>query len=104
MINVCFIAPIDYCAELSLIDKTFCENYFHFILKWFQQPNSFEESYKKMAKIQIMKLLRAPLEIREFAFKFVPEFQRDLKFFRLDWIKLKPYDTKKKKKRMDSVL
>ena len=22
---VCFIAPIDYCVELSLLDETFCE-------------------------------------------------------------------------------
>ena len=52
----CFIAPIDYCVELSLVDKTFCENCSHFIWKWFQ-PNSFgemcflEESYEKMQKI-----------------------------------------------------
>ena len=36
----CFIAPIDYCVELSLVYKTFCENCSHFILKWFQ-PYSF---------------------------------------------------------------
>ena len=45
--------------------KTFCENCFHFILKW-SQPNIFgevcflEESYKNMQKTQILKKLRAP--------------------------------------------
>ena len=46
---VSFITPIDYCVELSLVHKFFCENCSHFILKLFQ-PNSFgevfEESYK----------------------------------------------------------
>ena len=37
---VCFIAPIDHCVELSLVDETFCENCSYFILKWFQ-PKSF---------------------------------------------------------------
>ena len=52
---VCFIAPIDYCVELSLVAETFRGNCSHFTLKWFQ-PNSFgemcflEESYKKIAK------------------------------------------------------
>ena len=36
---VCFIAPIDYCVEWSLV-QTFCENCSHFILKWFP-TNSF---------------------------------------------------------------
>ena len=31
----CF-APMDNSIELSLVDKTFCENCSHFILKWFQ--------------------------------------------------------------------
>ena len=39
---VCFIAPIDYFVEKSLVYETFCENCPHFLLKWFQ-PNSFEE-------------------------------------------------------------
>ena len=30
---VCFIAPIDYCAEQSLVYKNFCENCSHFIMK-----------------------------------------------------------------------
>ena len=32
---VCFIAPTDYCVELSLVDETFsfCEICSHFILK-----------------------------------------------------------------------
>ena len=52
---VCFIAPIDYCVELSLMHATFCENCSHFILKWFQ-PNScwevcfLEDSYENMQK------------------------------------------------------
>ena len=33
---VCFIAPIDYCVEYSLVYEIFCENCAHFILKWFQ--------------------------------------------------------------------
>ena len=33
---VCVIVPIHYCAELSLVDETFCEYCSHFILKWFQ--------------------------------------------------------------------
>ena len=41
---VCFIAPIDYCVELILVDKTFCENCSQIILKWLQ-PNSFWEMY-----------------------------------------------------------
>ena len=63
--HVCFIAPMDYCVELSLVYETFCENCSHFILKWFQ-PNSFEEmcfseeSYKNMQQIQRLKFLRAP--------------------------------------------
>ena len=40
--HLCFIAPIDNCVELSLMDKTFCENCSHFILKWLQH-NSFGE-------------------------------------------------------------
>ena len=72
---VCFIAPTDYCVELSLVYKTVSENCSHFILKWFQ-PNSFgevcllEESYKITQKIQILKILRAPsiFDIREYAF------------------------------------
>ena len=66
MHDVCFTAPTDdpYCVDLSLVDKTFCENCSHFILKWLQ-PNSFGEmcfleSYEKMHKIQILKILRAP--------------------------------------------
>ena len=61
---VCFIAPIDFCVALSLVDETFCENG-SFILKWFQ-PNSFgemcflEESCEKMKKIQILKIWRVP--------------------------------------------
>ena len=39
---VCFIVPIDYRVEQSLVYETFCENCSHFILEWFQ-PNSFEE-------------------------------------------------------------
>ena len=40
--------------------ETFCENYYHSILKWFQ-PNSFEEvcfleeRYENMQKIQIFR-------------------------------------------------
>ena len=61
-----FIAPIDYCVELSLVDETFCENCSHFILKWLQ-PNSFgemcflEESYENMQKIQISTNLESAL-------------------------------------------
>ena len=40
--HVCFIGPIDYCVEYSLVYETFYENCSHFILKWFQ-ANSFEE-------------------------------------------------------------
>ena len=29
---VCFIAPIDYRIELSLVDEIFCENCSHFVL------------------------------------------------------------------------
>ena len=64
---VCFIASIDYCVDLSLIHKTFCENDSHLILKWFQPTsNSFgevcflEESYEDMQKNQILQILRAP--------------------------------------------
>ena len=61
--HVCvrFIAPIDYCVELSLVDRTFCENCSHFILKRLQ-PNSFvemgfsEESYINIQKIQILRV------------------------------------------------
>ena len=28
-----FIAPIDYCVELNLVNETFSENCSHFILK-----------------------------------------------------------------------
>ena len=41
--DVCFIAPIDYCDELSLVGKTFCEKCSHFILTSWSQPNSFGE-------------------------------------------------------------
>ena len=52
---VCFIAPIDYCVELHLVDKTFCETCSHFILKGFQcnffgEMCFLEESYEKMQK------------------------------------------------------
>ena len=56
---VCFIAPIDYCVESSLVYETFCENCCHFILKWFQ-PKFFgevcflEETYENMQEIQIL--------------------------------------------------
>ena len=30
---VCFIVPIDYCVEQSLVYETFCENCSHFVLK-----------------------------------------------------------------------
>ena len=62
---VCFIVPIDYCVEKSLMYETLCENCSHFILKWFQ-PNSFEEecfleeSDKNMQKIQFLKMVRSP--------------------------------------------
>ena len=61
---VCFIAPIDYLVELSLMYETFCENCSHFILKRFQ-PHSFEkvcileESNENMQKSQILTILRA---------------------------------------------
>ena len=67
---VWFIAPIDYHVELSLVDKTFCNNCSHFILKWFQ-PNSLgalfflEESLKKCKNSNF----EGPLfQIREYAF------------------------------------
>ena len=41
---VCFTAPIDYCVKEILVYETFCENCYHFILKWFQ-PDSFGEVY-----------------------------------------------------------
>ena len=62
----CFIAPIDYCVEFSQNRRPdFLWNCSHFILKCLQ-PNSFremcflEKSYKKMHKIQILTILRAP--------------------------------------------
>ena len=60
---VCFIAPIDNCVELSLVDEIFCEN---LLLKWFQLKflwgNVFlrGELHEMMQKIQILKILRAP--------------------------------------------
>ena len=63
---VCFITPIDYCVEYSLVYGTFCENCSPFILKWFQ-PNSFgqvyffEESYENMQKIPIFKNFESAL-------------------------------------------
>ena len=62
---VCFIAPIDYCVEESLVHETFCDDCSHFILKRLQ-TNSFgevcflEESYENMQKIRILKIWRAP--------------------------------------------
>ena len=62
--NLGFIALTDSCVELSLVDKTFCENRLHFLLTWLQ-PNSFgeifflEESYiyeKMQKKIKFWKL------------------------------------------------
>ena len=46
-----------YCVELSLVDKTLCENCFLLTLKWFQlysfgEMSFLEESYKKVEKIQ----------------------------------------------------
>ena len=69
---VCFIAPIDYCVEWSLV-KTFCENCY-FILKRLQ-PHSFgemcffEENYEHMQKSQFWKFWERDLfNIREYAF------------------------------------
>ena len=71
---VCFIAPTDFCVVLCT--RLFVKIALNFILKWFQ-PNSFGEvcflgkSYKNLQRIQILKILRAPLfDIREYAFKF----------------------------------
>ena len=71
---VCFIAPIDYCVESSFVNETFYANCSYFILIWFQ-PNSFgemcflEESYEKMQKLQILKILRVPsTRNQEYAF------------------------------------
>ena len=71
---MCFIAPIDFCVEESLVDETVRKHCSYFILKWFQ-PNSFglgevyllEESYENMQKIQILeKFWERPLfDIRE---------------------------------------
>ena len=73
---VCFIAPIDYFVELSLVYETFCENCSHFILKWFQ-PNSFgelcflEDSYRNMQKFKYFNFWESPLfDISEYAFNF----------------------------------
>ena len=73
---VCFIAPIDYCVEKSLVHETFCKNCSYFILKWFQ-PNSFgelyflEKSYENMQKIQFLKFWERPLfDVSEYAFRF----------------------------------
>ena len=68
---VCFIAPIsrDYCVELSLVDKTFCENCLHFIMKWFQPDIGemcfLEESYVKIKTKKSWD--RALFKIREYA-------------------------------------
>ena len=79
MIMLCFIAP--YCVELSFVDKTFCENCSHFILKWFQL-NSFgemcilKESYKNMQKFMILKIWKCLLyKIREHAFKLLKSLE-----------------------------
>ena len=70
---VCFIAPIDYCVEHTLVYETSCENYSHFIMKWFQ-PNSLEEvcfleSYENMQKIQMFENFGSPLfDIRDYTF------------------------------------
>ena len=58
---VCFIAPIDFCVEWSLVDESFCENCSYFILKWFQ-PSSFwemcflDESYEKSKSVKFWKI------------------------------------------------
>ena len=85
---VCFIAPIDYCVELSLMFETFCESCSHFRLKWFQ-PNSFGEvcfwekmSYENMKKKnKFGEFWEWPLfDIREHAFiqeKRKPAYMRN---------------------------
>ena len=57
---VCFIASIDYCVELRLINKTFYENCSHFILKWVQS-NSFWEL--------VLRLRRATKRFKKFKFE-----------------------------------
>ena len=64
---MCFIAPLDYCVEYSLVDETSCK--IALISYWNDcSLNSFleirflelKESYEKMQKIQMFKILRAP--------------------------------------------
>ena len=62
---VCFIAPIDFCVELSLIDKTFCKivliSYWKdFSLIPMGEMCFLQESFEKILKNQILKILRAP--------------------------------------------
>ena len=52
---LCFIAPIDYCVKFCLVDETFCQNCYHFVLKWLQPYSCgemcfLEESYKNFFK------------------------------------------------------
>ena len=76
--QVCFIAPIDFCVELHLVDGTFCENYSHFIPKWLQ-PNSFGEmcflkSYKKIQKNPILKNFESILYLKSGSMPLIRAF------------------------------
>ena len=75
--KLCMILCISLLPYITVLNKVFCENCSHFILKWFQ-PNLcgevcfLEECTTKMQKIHILKFWEHPLsDISEYAFNLI---------------------------------